>query len=154
MVTKDAHLGKNVKIWQPELVNIYSCTIGDNTSIGAFVEIQKNATIGSNCKISSHSFICEGVTIKDNVFIGHNVNFINDKHPRSTNQDGKKQMENDWNVIPTLVEKGVSIGTGTTILCGVTIGANSLIGAGSLVTKNIPPNVVAYGSPARVIKKL
>jgi acetyltransferase-like isoleucine patch superfamily enzyme len=133
---------------------MYGCEIGDESKIGCFVEIQKNAKIGKNVKVSSHTFICEGVTIEDNVFVGHNVSFINDKYPRSTNQQGGLQTESDWAVVPTLVKQGASIGTSTTILCGVTIGENAIIGAGSVVTKDIPPNTIAYGIPAKVQKRL
>lgn len=145
-------LGKDVRIF--DFVNLYGCNIDDNTKIGTFVEIQKNAFIGKNCKISSHTFICEGVHIHDNVFVGHNVTFINDKYPRSTNEDGSMQNESDWSVVETTVKKGASIGSSSTILCGVTIGENSIIGAGAVVTKDIPDNVIAAGVPARVIKKL
>jgi len=151
-IIKDVKLGKNVKIFG--FVNLYGCEIGDNTKIGAFVEIQKNAKIGKNCKISTHTFICEGVTIEDNVFIGHNVTFINDKYPRATNPDGSMQTEADWKVVPTLVKKGASIGSSATILCGVTIGENAIVGAGSVVTKDVPDNAVVAGVPARVIKML
>ena len=144
-------VGKDVKIFN--FVNAYGCSIDDGSKIGAFVEIQKGATIGKNCKISSHSFICEGVHIKDNVFIGHNVTFINDKFPRATNQDGSMQTEADWKVEETIVEKNASIGSSATILCGVTIGENALVGAGSVVTKNVLANTVVAGNPARVIKK-
>lgn len=145
-------LGKDVKIF--DFVNLYGCSIDDNTKIGTFVEIQKNASIGKNCKISSHTFICEGVHIEDNVFVGHNVTFINDKYPRSTNLDGSMQNESDWKVEETFIKKGASIGSSSTILCGVTVGENSIIGAGAVVTKNVPPNCVAAGVPAKVIKKL
>ncbi|MEO6695342.1 MAG: acyltransferase [Ignavibacteria bacterium] len=145
-------LGKDVKIF--DFVNLYGCTIGDNSKIGTFVEIQKNAIIGSNCKISSHTFICEGVTIEDNVFIGHNVTFINDKFPRAATEEGSMQTENDWKVIETFVKKGASIGSSATIMCGVTIGENSIIGAGSVVTKNVESNVIVGGVPAKLIKKL
>jgi len=151
-ISPDVRLGKNVKIFG--FVNLYGCEIGDESKIGCFVEIQKNAKIGRNVKVSSHTFICEGVTIEDDVFVGHNVSFINDKYPRSTNPDGKLQTEEDWKVVPTLVKHGVSIGTSTTVLCGVTIGENSIIGAGSVVTKDIPPNVIAYGIPAKIQKRL
>ncbi len=150
-IIKNVKLGKNVKIFG--FVNLYGCEIGDNTKIGTFVEIQKNAKIGKNCKISTHTFICEGVTIEDNVFIGHNVTFINDKYPRATNPDGSLQTETDWKVVPTLVKKGASIGSSATILCGVTIGENAIVGAGSVVTKDVPDNAVVAGVPARVIKK-
>ena len=145
-------LGQNVKIY--DFVNLYGCEIGDNTKIGTFVEIQKNATIGKNCKISSHTFICEGVHIEDNCFIGHNVTFINDKYPRSTNEDGTMQTESDWKVIETFVKKGASIGSSSTILCGVTIGENAIVGAGAVVTKDVPPNAIVAGVPAKVIKKI
>ncbi len=145
-------LGKDVKIF--DFVNLYGCSIDDNTKVGTFVEIQKNASIGKNCKISSHTFICEGVHIEDNVFVGHNVTFINDKYPRSTNSDGSMQNESDWKVEETFIKKGASIGSSSTILCGVTVGENSIIGAGAVVTKNVPPNCIAAGVPAKVIKKL
>ena len=145
-------LGKDVKIF--DFVNLYGCSIDDGTKVGTFVEIQKNATIGKNCKISSHTFICEGVHIEDNVFVGHNVTFINDKLPRATNLDGSMQTEADWKVEETFIKKGVSIGSSSTIMCGITIGENSIIGAGAVVTKDIPPNSIAVGVPAKVIKKL
>jgi UDP-2-acetamido-3-amino-2,3-dideoxy-glucuronate N-acetyltransferase len=142
-------LGNNVKIFHPGLVNLYGCTIGDDTKIGAFVEIQKNAAIGARCKISSHSFICEGVVIEDNVFIGHGVMFTNDKHPRATNEDGSLQTDADWSVEPTRIKSGASIGSNATILCGITIGKNALIGAGSVVTKDVPDFAMVAGVPAR-----
>jgi UDP-2-acetamido-3-amino-2,3-dideoxy-glucuronate N-acetyltransferase len=148
----NVELGKNVKIY--DFVNLYGCKIGDNTKIGTFVEIQKNAVIGSNCKISSHTFICEGVHIEDNVFVGHNVTFINDKYPKAVNSEGSMQDEKDWKVIPTYVKQGASIGSSVTILCGITIGENSIIGAGSVVTKDVPPNTIVAGVPARVIRKI
>lgn len=151
-IAPDVKLGKNVKIFG--YVNMYGCEVGDDSKIGCFVEIQKNAKIGKNVKVSSHTFICEGVTIEDDVFVGHNVSFINDKYPRSTNPGGGLQTEADWAVVPTLVKKGASIGTSTTVLCGVTIGENAIIGAGSVVTKDIPPNVIAFGIPAKVQKRL
>jgi len=151
-IAPDVKLGQNVKVFA--FVNLYGCEIGDNSKVGAFVEIQKNAKIGKNVKVSSHTFICEGVTIEDDVFVGHNVSFINDKYPRSTADEGRLQAEGDWKVVPTLVKRGASIGTSSTILCGVTIGENAIVGAGSVVTKDIPPNVVAVGVPARVIRKL
>ena len=151
-IAPDVRLGKDVKIF--DFVNLYGCEIGDNSKVGAFVEIQKGVKIGKNVKISTHSFICEGVTIEDNVFIGHNVSFINDKYPRSTNDAGGLQTEADWAVVPTLIKQGASIGTSATILCGVTVGENSIVGAGSVVTKDIPPNVVAVGVPARIRKRL
>jgi acetyltransferase-like isoleucine patch superfamily enzyme len=145
-------LGKNVKIF--DFVNLYGCSIDDNTKVGTFVEIQKNATIGKNCKISSHTFICEGVHVSDNVFIGHNVTFINDKNPRSVNIDGSMQTEADWAVEETFVKKGASIGSSATIMCGVTVGENAIVGAGAVVTKDVPPNTVAAGVPAKVIKEI
>jgi acetyltransferase-like isoleucine patch superfamily enzyme len=151
-IAPDVKLGKNVKIHA--FVNLYGCEIDDNTKIGTFVEIQKGVKIGKNCKISSHTFICEGVTIEDNVFIGHNVTFINDKYPRSTNESGKLQSEKDWKIIPTLIRKGASIGSSATILCGISIGENAIIGAGSVVTKDVPPNTIAVGVPAKIIKTL
>ena len=144
-------LGENVKIF--DFVNLYGCSIDDNSKVGTFVEIQKNASIGKNCKISSHTFICEGVHIDDNVFIGHNVTFTNDKYPRATNIDGSLQNEKDWKVIETYVKKGASIGSSSTIICGVTIGENALVGAGAVVTKDVPPNVTVAGIPARIMKK-
>ena len=145
-------LGKNTRIFN--FVNAYGCSIDDNSKIGAFVEIQKGAFIGKNCKISSHSFICEGVHIEDNVFIGHGVMFTNDLFPRATNADGSPQTEANWTVIETKVKKGASIGSNATILCGITIGENALIGAGSVVTKDVPPNTVVAGVPAKIIKSL
>jgi len=145
-------LGKDVKIY--DFVNLYGCTIDDGTKIGTFVEIQKNAFIGKNCKISSHTFICEGVHIDDNVFVGHNVTFINDKHPRATNEDGSMQTDNDWRVVETFVKKGASIGSSSTIMCGITIGENSIVGAGAVVTKDVPPNSIVAGVPAKLIKKI
>jgi acetyltransferase-like isoleucine patch superfamily enzyme len=145
-------LGQNVKIF--DFVNLYGCSIDDNSKIGTFVEIQKNASVGKNCKISSHTFICEGVHIEDNVFIGHNVTFINDKFPRSVNFDGEMQNESDWKVIETFIKKGASVGSSATILCGITVGENSIVGAGSVVTKDVPSNTVVAGVPARIIKKL
>jgi acetyltransferase-like isoleucine patch superfamily enzyme len=144
----DVKLGKDVKL--SKFINLYGCEIGDETKIGAFVEIQKNATVGKCCKISSHTFICEGVTIEDNVFVGHGVAFINDTYPRSTTADGQLQTEADWKVEKTLVKKGASIGSGCTILSKVTIGENAIVGAGSVVTRDVPPNSIAYGNPARV----
>jgi len=150
-ISPDVVLGEDVKIHA--FVNLYGCSIGDNTNIGAFVEIQKRAKIGKNCKISSHTFICEGVTIQDNVFIGHNVTFINDKYPKATSPEGNLQSEGDWSVMLTLVEEGASIGSSVTILCGVTIGAAAIVGAGSVVTKDIPDGEVWAGNPARFIRK-
>lgn len=145
-------LGQNVRIFN--FVNAYGCQIDDNSKIGAFVEIQKGAFIGKNCKVSSHSFICEGVHIEDNVFIGHGVMFTNDLFPRATNSDGSQQTETDWKVIETRVKKGASIGSNATILCGITIGENALIGAGSVVTKDVPPNTVVAGVPAKPLKTI
>lgn len=145
-------LGKDVKIF--DFVNLYGCSIDDNSKIGTFVEIQKNASVGKNCKISSHTFICEGVHIGDSVFVGHNVTFINDEYPRSANPDGSIQTESDWNVVETFVKNGASIGSSSTILCGVTIGENAIVGAGAVVTKDVPPNTIVAGVPAKVIKKI
>ena len=149
-IAPDVRLGKGVKIHA--FVNAYGCKIGDNTGIGTFVEIQKNASIGANCKISSHSFICEGVCIEDRVFIGHNVTFINDRYPRAVNPDGSMQTDDDWEVIPTIIEEGVSIGSSVTILCGLRIGAGAVIGAGSLVLSDVPDGEVWAGHPAKFIK--
>jgi len=145
-------LGKDVKIF--DFVNLYGCTIGDYSKIGAFVEIQKNAIIGKNCKISSHTFICEGIHIADNVFIGHNVTFINDVYPRAVNKEGTLQSEKDWKIIETFIESGVSIGSSATILAGIKIGENSIVGAGAVVTKDVPSNVIVVGNPARVLRKI
>lgn len=147
---REVMVGEDVRLYN--FVNAYQCVIDDGSRIGAFVEIQKNVRIGKNCKISSHSFLCEGVEIKDRVFVGHNVSFINDRYPRATNRDGTIQTERDWKVTGTVVEEGASIGTGSTILCGVTIGRNAIVGAGSVVTKDIPENAVACGNPARVVR--
>ena len=151
-ISPDVKLGKNVKIFS--FVNLYGCTIGDNTKIGTFVEIQKNAIIGRNCKISSHTFICEGVHIEDDVFVGHNVTFINDLYPRATNPSGGLQTEADWKVIETFVRRGASIGSSATILAGVTIGECAIVGAGAVVTKDVPPHAVVAGVPARLIRKI
>ncbi len=151
-IAPDVKLGKNVRIFA--FTNLYGCEIGDDTKIGTFVEIQKGARIGSRCKISSHTFICEGVEVEDEVFIGHNVTFINDLFPRATAGNGGLQTEADWKCIPTRVKRGASIGSGATLLCGVTIGEKALVGAGSVVTKDVPPFTVVAGNPARVIKKL
>ena len=149
-IAPDVQLGKDVKLSQ--FINLYGCEVGDNTKIGAFVEIQKNARIGENCKISSHSFVCEGVAIEDDVFVGHGVTFINDAYPRATNSEGELQSEKDWNVEPTLVKKGASIGSGATILSNLVIGENALVGAGSVVTHDVPDNAVVAGNPARLIR--
>ena len=151
-VAPDVRLGENVKLSQ--FVNLYGCEVGDNTKVGAFVEVQKNARIGRNCKISSHTFVCEGVTIEDGVFIGHNVAFINDSYPRAATGGGQLQTEADWKVEKTLVKAGASIGSGCTILSNVTIGENALVGAGSVVTKDVPPNTIVAGNPARVLRKV
>jgi UDP-2-acetamido-3-amino-2,3-dideoxy-glucuronate N-acetyltransferase len=151
-IAPDVKLGKEVKIY--DFVNLYGCEIGDETKISTFVEIQKGSKIGRNCKISSHTFICEGVTIEDRVFVGHNVTFINDIFPRATDQDGKLQTEKDWVCIPTFVKHGASIGSSATILCGITIGENAMIGAGSVVTKDVPANTIVAGNPARILQKI
>ena len=151
-VAADVHLGSNVKL--AKFINLYGCSIGDNTKIGTFVEVQKNAYVGMNCKISSHSFICEGVTIEDNVFIGHGVIFVNDTYPRATTGDGRLQAEADWKVERTLIGRGASIGSSATILSRITIGENALVGAGSVVTKDVPANAVVAGNPARVLRYL
>jgi acetyltransferase-like isoleucine patch superfamily enzyme len=148
-ISTNVVLGQGVNIFQPDLVNLYGCTLGDDTKVGAFVEIQKNAFIGRRCKISSHTFICEGVTIEDDVFVGHGVMFINDLYPRATT-DGRLQTEQDWHVVPTRVKRGASIGSGAVILAGVTIGEGALIGAGAVVTHDIPNHHVAKGVPARL----
>lgn len=150
-IADDVKLGKNVIYYG--FVNLYGCSIGDNSRIGTFVEIQKNASIGRNVKVSSHTFICEGVVIEDDVFIGHNVSFINDKYPRATNADGAPQSQADWAVIPTRVKRGASIGTSATILCGVTIGENAMVGAGSVVTRDVPDGAIVAGNPARMVRK-
>jgi acetyltransferase-like isoleucine patch superfamily enzyme len=152
LIAPDVKLGKNVKIY--DFVNLYGCRIGDNTKIGTFVEIQKGAKIGKNCKISSHTFICEGVTIQDEVFVGHNVTFINDAFPRATSEDGRLQTEQDWVCVPTLVKKRASIGSSATLLCGITVGENAVVGAGSVVTKDVPANAIVAGNPARVLRKI
>lgn len=151
-VADDVILGKDVKL--TKFINLYGCEIGDGTKVGAFVEIQKNVKIGRNCKISSHTFICEGVTVEDNVFIGHNVTFINDLYPRATNESGELQTEEDWQCGATLIREGASIGSSATLLCGITIGVKAVVGAGSVVTKNVPDYTVVAGNPARFIRNL
>lgn len=150
-IAPDVSLGTDVKIFQPDLVNLYGCSIGDETKIGSFVEVQKNASIGKRCKISSHTFICEGVTIEDEVFVGHGVMFTNDLYPRATNEDGSLQTESDWSVVTTRVKRAAAIGSNATIMAGVTIGASSLIGAGAVVTKDVADYAIVAGVPARVI---
>ena len=151
-IAPDVKLGKNVKF--SKFINLYGCEVGDDTKIGAFVEIQKNAKVGKRCKISSHTFICEGVTIEDEVFVGHNVTFVNDSFPRATGKTGELQTEADWKVEVTLVKKGASIGSGVTILANVVIGENALIGAGSVVTSDVPADAIVAGNPARVVRYL
>jgi acetyltransferase-like isoleucine patch superfamily enzyme len=148
-ISANVVLGQRVKIFQPDLVNLYGCRLGDDTKVGAFVEVQKNASIGRRCKISSHTFVCEGVTIEDDVFVGHGVMFINDLYPRATT-DGRLQTEEDWKVVPTRVKRGASIGSGAVILAGVTIGEEAMIGAGAVVTHDVPDHQVAKGVPARL----
>ena len=150
-IAESVTLGKDVKIFHPSLVNLYGCSIGDDTKIGAFVEIQKGSMIGARCKISSHSFICEGVTVEDEVFIGHGVMFTNDLYPRATNPEGGLQTEADWKVMATRIARGASIGSNATILCGVTIGKGAIVGAGAVVTKDVPEHAVVAGVPARII---
>jgi acetyltransferase-like isoleucine patch superfamily enzyme len=145
-------LGKNVYL--ADFINLYGCRIGDNTKIGPFVEVQKGCTVGKNCKIQSHSFLCEGVHIEDEVFIGHGVMFINDRYPRSTTESGRLQTEADWQVASTVIKKGASIGSNATILCGTTVGEGAIVGAGSVVTKDVPSGVIVAGNPARVLRKI
>jgi acetyltransferase-like isoleucine patch superfamily enzyme len=149
-IAPDVQLGKDVKL--SKFINLYGCEIGDDTKIGAFVEIQKNAKVGKNCKISSHTFICEGVIIEDNVFVGHGVTFINDSYPRATTPEGQLQSEKDWKVEPTLVKKGASIGSGATILANLVIGENALVGAASVVTRDVPDNAIVAGNPAKLLR--
>jgi acetyltransferase-like isoleucine patch superfamily enzyme len=151
-IASNVILGENVCL--NDFINLYGCEIDDNTRIGPFVEVQKNAFIGKRCKISSHTFICEGVTIEDDVFVGHGVMFINDKYPASTNESGECQTEDDWNVIPTIVKRGASIGSNSTLLCGITVGSGSIIGAGSVVTRDVPDNTIVAGNPARIIRTI
>jgi UDP-2-acetamido-3-amino-2,3-dideoxy-glucuronate N-acetyltransferase len=147
---REVKVGENVKIFN--FVNAYNCEIGDNTKVGAFVEIQNGVKIGANCKISSHSFLCEGVIIEDGVFVGHNVSFINDMYPRATNESGQLQTTDDWKLVETIVKKGASIGTSSTILAGITIGEKAIIGAGSVVTKDVPPKAIVAGNPSKIIR--
>jgi acetyltransferase-like isoleucine patch superfamily enzyme len=149
-ITADVKLGQDVKL--SKFINLYGCEVGDETKIGAFVEIQKNAKVGKRCKISSHTFICEGVTIEDNVFIGHSVTFINDSYPRATTPNGGLQTEQDWSVESTLIKNGASIGSGTTILSNVVVGENAVVGAGSVITKDVPPNCIVAGNPAKILR--
>ena len=149
-ISSDVKIGKDVLIY--DFVNLYGCEIGDRTKIGTFVEIQKGVQIGRNCKISSHTFICEGVTIEDNVFVGHNVTFINDPFPRATNEEGRLKGDGDWECIPTIIKSGASIGSSATLLSGITVGENAIIGAGSVITKDVPPNTIVAGNPARVMR--
>jgi acetyltransferase-like isoleucine patch superfamily enzyme len=149
-VASNVKLGRDVRL--SKFINLYGCVIGDETKIGAFVEIQKNATVGRRCKISSHTFICEGVEIEDNVFVGHGVMFTNDSYPRATTASGELQTEADWHVEKTLIKKGASIGSGSTILCGITIGENAIVGAGAVVTKDVPANAIVAGVPAKVLR--
>jgi acetyltransferase-like isoleucine patch superfamily enzyme len=151
-IAPDVKLGQNVKL--SKFINLYGCEIGDESKIGAFVEIQKNASVGKRCKISSHTFICEGVTIEDNVFIGHGVMFINDSYPRATAADGNLQTEADWKVERTVIKKGASVGSGATILSNITVGENAIVGAGSMVTKDVPANSIVAGNPARVLRHI
>jgi UDP-2-acetamido-3-amino-2,3-dideoxy-glucuronate N-acetyltransferase len=151
-IASDVKLGQGVRIFG--FANLYGCEVGDDTKIGAFVEIQKGAKVGRRCKISSHSFICEGVTIEDEVFIGHNVTFINDRFPRAATGEGQLQTDDDWECVPTLIKRGASIGSSATLLCGVVVGEGAIVGAGSVVTKDVPPYTVVAGNPARVLKKV
>jgi acetyltransferase-like isoleucine patch superfamily enzyme len=151
LIADDVKLGSDVAIYN--FVNLYGCEIGDGTKIGSFVEIQKGVRVGRNCKVSSHTFICEGVTIEDEVFIGHGVNFINDKYPRATGEGGTLQTEADWSVLPTVIRRGASIGTGATILGNLEIGEHAIVGAGALVTKSVPPGATVAGNPAKILEK-
>jgi acetyltransferase-like isoleucine patch superfamily enzyme len=152
LIAPDVKMGRNVRVYG--FTNLYGCELGDDVKVGTFVEIQKGARIGNRCKISSHTFICEGVQLEDEVFVGHNVTFINDLYPRATNADGGLQTEADWKCVPTIVRKGASIGSGATILCGITVGEGAIIGAGSVVTKDVPAHSVVAGNPARMLKRI
>lgn len=152
LIAPSVKLGERVKIY--DFTNLYDCAIGDDSKVGTFVEIQKGVVVGRRCKISSHTFICEGVTIEDDVFVGHNVTFINDRFPRATTNGGALQTDKDWTCIPTVVKKGASIGSGVTLLCGVTVGENAIVGAGSVVTKDVPPHAIVAGNPARILRHL
>ena len=158
METKTKKIASNVvlgeNVFLNDFINLYGCKIDDDTKIGPFVEVQKNAYIGKHCKISSHSFICEGVTIEDDVFVGHGVMFINDKYPKATSESGALQTEEDWEVIPTIVKKGASIGSNATLLCGITVGSGSVIGAGSVVTRDVPDKTIVAGNPAKIIRTI
>jgi acetyltransferase-like isoleucine patch superfamily enzyme len=149
-IAPDVKLGKGVRL--SKFINLYGCEIGDETKIGAFVEIQKNAKVGRRCKVSSHTFVCEGVAIEDNVFIGHGVTFVNDSYPRATTPEGELQTESDWHVEATVIKRGASIGSGATVLSKVIVGENSIVGAGSVVTRDVPPNVIVAGNPARILR--
>ncbi|NIR51871.1 N-acetyltransferase [candidate division KSB1 bacterium] len=151
-IASDVKLGKDVQLY--EFVNLYGCEIGDRTKVGSFVEIQKGVKIGRNCKISSHTFICEGVTIEDNVFVGHNVTFINDALPRATTENGRLKKSEDWQCVPTLIKRGASVGSSATLLCGITVGENAIIGAGAVVTKDVPADTIVVGNPARGLRKI
>jgi UDP-2-acetamido-3-amino-2,3-dideoxy-glucuronate N-acetyltransferase len=151
-IAPDVKLGRDVQL--NDFINLYGCSLGDGTKVGPFVEIQKGASIGRNCKISSHTFICEGVTIEDEVFVGHNVTFINDVYPRATAGEGQLQTEEDWRVVPTMVKRGASIGSSATLLCGVTVGERAIVGAGAVVTKDVPPETIVAGNPARVLRRV
>ena len=151
-IAPDVRLGQGVRIFA--FVNLYGCEVGDDTKIGTFVEIQKGTRIGKRCKVSSHTFICEGVTVEDEVFIGHNVSFINDRYPRATREDGGLQTDADWQCVPTVVKRGASIGSSATLLCGISVGEGAVVGAGSVVTKDVPAYAVVAGNPARVLKRL
>ena len=153
-ISTDVKLGERVRIAHPHLVNLYGCSVGDDTRISAFVEVQKNAIVGARCKLSSHAFVCEGVTIEDEVFVGHGVMFTNDRYPRAATTDGALQTDADWTVVPIIVRRGASIGSGSTILCGIEIGEDAIVGAGSVVTRDVPAGTIVAGNPARVLRKI